>query len=164
MGDDKQRDRNNDGSTTVVDTKNTDSPTEMEIEDRRKRRQDEKLYVTGRVSESCRYIGFGLVAIFYTIVTSSEEFPKNLWDNHGWLVQVFGAFGALTVFFDYIQYLAGDFAARAALRRLNEGQSTLLYNDKWLSYRLRNTAYLAKQLSCLGGALVLIYIMTKSLV
>jgi hypothetical protein len=137
--------------------------TEEEIAGRRKRRLEEKQYVTGRVGETCRYIGFGLVAVFYAISISTEALPRQLWSEYGWWVRAFGALGALAVLADYIQYLAGDFAARSALNRINDGRKTHLYNKKWISYRIRNWMYIAKQLLALLGASTLAGIMVFSL-
>jgi hypothetical protein len=137
--------------------------TEEDIAGRRKRRLEEKQYVTGRVGETCRYIGFGLVALFYAISISVDELPMQLLTDYGWWVRAFGALGALTVLADYLQYLAGDIAARAALNRTNDGAKTHLYSKKWLSYRARNWMYVAKQLLALLGASTLAGIMLVAL-
>lgn len=131
---------------------------------RRKLRLDEKQYVTGRVGETCRYIGFGLVAVFYGIVTSSEALPKQLLADFGWWIRAFGAFGALTILTDYLQYLAGDFAARSALSRKDQGEFSYLYNKKWFSYRLRTFCYGAKQIFALIGATILTVLLILTLV
>lgn len=136
---------------------------EEDIASRRKRRLEEKQYVTGRVGETCRYIGFGLVAVFYAVSISSEALPMQIWSDYGWWVRAFGALGALTVLADYIQYLAGDFAARSALHRTNDGTKTHLYSKKWFSYRLRNWMNVAKQFFALIGASILTGIMVAAL-
>lgn len=137
--------------------------TEEELSARRMRCLADKDYVTGRVGESCRYIGFGLVAVFYTIATSDGAFPKELWINYDWWILAFGSLGALTVLFDYVQYLAGDFSARLAMKRDDAGHNSYLYDKKWLSYRLRSAAYVIKQLCTLLGAVILTYVMIISL-
>ncbi|MEJ5220154.1 hypothetical protein WG622_18010 [Cognatishimia sp. D5M38] len=133
------------------------------LADRKKAVLEQKQYVTGRVSETCRFIGFGLVAIYYTLTVSGEQYAKELFESYTWYIRAFGAFGALTVFLDYIQYIAGDRAAARALTRTNDGNNSYRYSKKWLSYKVRGWSYFAKQLFCFLGSASLVYVMVTSL-
>ena len=134
-----------------------------ELQARRDAVLGQKQYVTGRVSETCRYIGFGLVAVYYTLALSGEEFATVLIDRHELLVRIFGAMGALAILADYTQYLAGARAADRALSRANEGPNSFRYNKKWLSYKIRSASYVAKQIFAFFGAFLLAYMMVRQI-
>lgn len=132
-----------------------------------KKRQDaviqQKQFVTSKVSETSRFIGFGLLAVFYTASISTDQFAVEVLNSNPWLAHLFGACGALTILFDYIQYVAGERAAERALRRSDDGQNTFLYNKRWWQYRLREFSYRAKQVLALAGSCVLAYVMISAL-
>ena len=79
-------------------------------------------------------------------------------------MKAFGILGLLTVVADYSQYLAGDIAARAALRRDDDGKGTHLYKKSWKSYRARNIGYVAKQIFSVSGAVILICVMVAAII
>ncbi|MBY8977635.1 hypothetical protein KHP62_17615 [Rhodobacteraceae bacterium NNCM2] len=118
-----------------------------------KSRLEDKANVSNRISETVRYIGFGLVAVFYTIRNTDNEVFSNLPQDYFYLFISIGFFGALTLVFDYFQYLAGYFSVNDALRR---EQEKFAYNTATRAYRLRTVFFWAKQIAAgLGsGALV----------
>lgn len=113
----------------------------------------QKQYVTGRIGDSCRFIGFGLLAVFYAINTSNEAFAKNIVASQELLLWSTGAFGALTILADYLQYVLGSFAVNAALRNKT---GRYKYDDSSFSYRGREVFYHAKQLTAFLGAMALV--------
>ena len=114
---------------------------------------DEKRNVTGRISDTCRFIGFGLLAVFYAIKTGDGEFAKNLQTDHPNLVLVVGLLGGTAILLDYIQYLAGSFAVDRALKTDDQ-----LYDDSDCAYAARRLAFTGKQLAILLGVVALIWI------
>ena len=69
----------------------------------------EKTAHTGKISESCRYIGFGLVALYYGLATTEPTAAASPPAEH-WSVFWIGLFGVLTLIFDYLHYLGAYFA------------------------------------------------------
>lgn len=127
-------------------------------ESRRKSRLEEKQVVTSRISETCRYIGFGLLALFYTMKTSDGRFAQELVANHSFALYVLGASGAAAVLFDYLQYMAGSVAVE---RALNREDTAHLYSTEWRSYQAREACFWAKQAAALIGVVCLAYLILR---
>jgi hypothetical protein len=123
--------------------------------DRHKEVLEEKRLVTGRISETTRYIGFGLLAAFYGIVSSSDPFPKGLMSSQPVALKLMASSGFLAVFLDYLQYVSGRIAVQAALDRPDK---PFQYNKRWLSYRVRRVCFVAKQGAALAGSVAFIWI------
>jgi len=133
--------------------------TEVEKKDKRKAVLDEKRHVSSRISDLSRYMGFGLVAVVYTILTSNSRLVMSIYTNYsGWLLGV-AVLGIITIISDYLQFLAGYVNVQNALR--NE-VGNFEYDDKSLSYWFRNFAFKLKQITALLGALILICVIAKS--
>lgn len=128
----------------------------VESAQRRQKVLEQKQYVTGRIGESCRFIGFGLIAIFYTLKTSKEPFAQEIVAAHPSLLWLIGSFGVLAIVADYLQYVMGSFAVESALANEAGGYK---YDDKSCSYRARSAFYWAKQVFVGIGAAGLILIM-----
>ena len=111
----------------------------------------DKTAVSSRIGETVRFIGFGLVAVFYTIQTNNE--PSQQQPDLNWMYIIVGFFGVITILFDYFQYLSGYFSAKAAAKR---SDSNFAYNRKWLSYQLREFFFWAKQVSAAIGSFALV--------
>ncbi|PDS31320.1 hypothetical protein [Rhizobium phaseoli] len=123
----------------------------------RERIIDQKSEVTGRISDTCRVIGFGLLVFYFTVHFNDSAAAARLKTGNNWSLFIIGALGVLTIFMDYLQYLFGSRAAHAALKNENH-----LYNDKSLAYRARNFFFSGKQATAGLGSLVLIYVMGVS--
>ncbi|MDH5524738.1 MAG: hypothetical protein OEY01_12195 [Desulfobulbaceae bacterium] len=123
----------------------------MSIEEQRKKVLDEKFKVSSRISDLSRYIGFGLVAIVYTILTSDSVAITKLYGNKNTLILVAACLGAVTIVLDYVQFLAGYFSVQEALEN-EAGQYK--YNNQSIAYTARNFAFWAKQTSALFGAII----------
>jgi hypothetical protein len=116
---------------------------------------DEKKFVTGRISETTRYLAFGLVASFYAIVSSSDAFPRALAATYGPILRVMALAALLALVFDYLQYLFGRAAAEYALKRTDK---PFTYNKKWRSAKAKKFCFWAKQLLVMAGCVILIAI------
>ncbi|MGA9581547.1 MAG: hypothetical protein WBR13_06225 [Allosphingosinicella sp.] len=117
---------------------------------------EQRQFVTGRISESVRYTGFGLLAIFYGIISSDSGFSINVATSAPVLLRTMAVLGVLAIFFDYCQYLSGRFAVKYALDRKDEPNK---YNKDWMSYKLRAFFFGIKQFCSGVGCGILIYIL-----
>lgn len=131
--------------------------TKAQLEARRAIIREEKSYLTSRMSESCRYVGFGLLAIFYTIRSAGADntFAQSLMSDHAAVVFLVGAFGAITILLDYLQYFFGQHSAVVALK-----SHDALYNPASLSYQGRMFCYATKQITvAVGSALLVVLVL-----
>lgn len=120
---------------------------------------DEKRTVTDRISETTRYIGFGLLAIFYGIVTSNEAFPRALQSQYPLVLKFIALCGFLAIVLDYLQYVFGRRATQNALSRTD---APFHYNRTWFSYRARTWCFLVKQAAALLGSIAFILIVLRT--
>lgn len=74
--------------------------------------QENADFYSARISETSRFVGFGLLAIFYAVKVG----PTDSLTSNDCLVTFAGTFGALAVLFDYLQYVSGYAMARSARR------------------------------------------------
>jgi hypothetical protein len=125
-----------------------------ELETKRKSILEEKRYVSSKISDLCRYIGFGLVAVVYSLLTSDSDVVIKLYEKHITFLLIVAAFGVSTIVLDYLQFLGGYYAVNSALKN-EEGE--FLYDDNWFSYKLRRWAFYAKQVTTIFGALLLLF-------
>lgn len=116
---------------------------------------EEKKNVTSRISDTCRYIGFGLLAVYYTIMSGDNSFATNLQSGAltYWALQGIGIAGAVAILFDYLQYFFGSRAVEEAL-----ASETHQYNEDSCAYRARRLFYNLKQCSVGAGAVLLLFV------
>lgn len=114
-----------------------------------------KQHLTGKVSELCRYIGFGLLALVYGLFTTSAPEVAALVSANRIVLYVIGACAGAVILFDYLQYL---FAIRAVDVALANEEGRYLYKRKQASYVLRGAFFSLKQIATLAasGALVVL--------
>src|SRR5262245_41224283 len=92
--------------------------TAADLEQKRAKILDEKRNVTARISETTRFVGFGLVAIYYSIRTSgAPSFGSALEMRFPTVVMLIGLLGVATVLLDYLQYWFGARSVDDALKR-----------------------------------------------
>lgn len=118
-------------------------PTKQEL-------KDETEFLSGRISETSRIVGFGLLASYYALTVSP---PESFAANETLLILI-GIFGAFAVFLDYLQYVSGYAMARLA-RRAGEPYS-YKSGSAALFFGIRTVAFWAKQAAALSGSLSLI--------
>jgi len=124
----------------------------------RNRVLDQKTHVSGKISDMCRYIGFGVVAVAWTTLNSSAAFSVSVASNHRTALIGSAIFGILTVAFDYLQFLCGYFSINEALK-----SSTNEYDSSSASYRFRSHFFWAKQVTAALAMLFLLYVVLRSL-
>jgi hypothetical protein len=127
-----------------------------EVDPARRAVLEQRQFVTGRISETVRYTGFGLLAIFYGIISSDSSFSVNIVNSAPLLLRAIAILGVLAVFFDYCQYLCGRLSVKYALERKDVPNQ---YNKDWISYNGRTFFFWIKQVCSGVGCIVLIYIL-----
>src|SRR5665213_1872801 len=110
---------------------------------------EEKKNVTSRISDSCRVVGFGLLAVFYSVRVGGGDMEK-IGAAHPYLVWAVGGFGFLSVLFDYLQYTFAAWAVGNALKTLD-----CKYDPNSYAYILRQHFYVAKQVAIIIGVVAL---------
>ncbi|RWL80298.1 MAG: hypothetical protein EOR67_21035 [Mesorhizobium sp.] len=129
-------------------TEVTGTPPEN-LEDRRKRLYDFKEKVTTKLSDIVRFIGLGLIAVFYTIKNGTAY--KTFDHTQTYLLYFVGVTGVVSILLDYIQYVANFASVDAALKKDN-----LKYEKESCSYRTAELAFKWKRHVTTIGALALI--------
>lgn len=119
---------------------------------------EEKRHVSIQISDLCRYIGFGVVAVVWTMLTASSDFASNVTANYRISLLLSASAGILTIFFDYLQFLAGYVSVNKALSSDNNS-----YDKNWKSYKLRIFFFWAKQFSAVIGILILVWIVLSNI-
>lgn len=113
--------------------------------------KEESEFNSSRISETSRYVGFGLLATYYALKVD----PTNsiVASTETWLVTTIGVFGALAVVLDYFQYLFGYLMARAAL---NDSEYRYHQGFAAIWFPLKTIAFVAKQVAAVVGSLAVI--------
>jgi hypothetical protein len=125
-------------------------------DDRDRKRLDliaQKQSVTGRISETTRFVGFGLLAVYFAIRTADSGFAAGLNAKHPRLLLLMGICGLTAILLDYLQYWFGSWAVAEAMRR-----ESLDYDPESLWYKARGATFVLKQAAAIAGALFLIII------
>ena len=114
---------------------------------------EEKKTLTARISESVRFIAFGFLAIFYTVYTDDKGFGALLKEQPCSKAALFvvGICGAVTILFDYLQYVAGASSVKQAL-----ASDDKYFDKSTFAYRARAFCYNAKQVLIFVGCAALI--------
>lgn len=108
-------------------------------------------FTSDQISNSTRYVGYGLVIAAFTILTSDGAFLKLLAKNYLFYIVGFAILGIITILFDYLQYILGYYSSLKA----NDNKD-YKYSKKSKFYKLRYFFFYAKQVTSILGALVLI--------
>jgi hypothetical protein len=130
-------------------------PKELHLR-RKQKIQEDKDFTSARISESARYVGFGLAALTVAMLTSDAAFPKRLIAAHGNFVILASAFGCITVISDYLHYLFGYYASEEAAGNVS---GDFGYRTQSLFYKLRRGFFWTKQIFAVVGACIFIAIL-----
>lgn len=125
------------------------------LEDRKQNLYTTRTLVTGKISDIVRFIGLGLVAIFYTIRSSPDADTYGAADKY--ILYVFGVFGVIAIVLDYLQYVANHYAIEEALLSKDKR-----FNDQGRPYRIAELAFKSKQIFTFGGALALVILVLRT--
>lgn len=124
------------------------------IMDMKERVLEEKRHVSSKISDLCRYIAFGLVAVVYSLLTSESKFSIDLIASHKYILILSAFFAVVTILLDYLQFFAGYLSVNIAL---NNSQSHYHYDSKTLSYKTRSVCFHFKQITVIVGAVLFLY-------
>ena len=113
----------------------------------------QKRFATSKVSELCRLVGIGLLALSYSVLISDTNVSEALVKNYKLLLFLLGLSGALTIAFDYIQYFSAKIQAEKAI---DNKEYEFQPNKHWKSSKIRNGAYICKQYTALFGVIILV--------
>jgi len=68
---------------------------------------DEQRHVSSKISDLCRYIGFGITAAVYSIFVSKSDFAMSLLASDKLLLVLTAITAIVIILFDYLQFLCG---------------------------------------------------------
>lgn len=129
--------------------------TDTKAKDNFERALEDYKYTTGQVSDLIKYIGFGLLAAFYTTKGDVADLAEGHWLELVHLAT--GLSAALIIFADYLHYL---FASRTSHDAVLNVDNQFQFDRKSANYRLRRYFYYLKQFfTAVGAALVVVLIL-----
>ncbi|MER9266610.1 hypothetical protein NKI63_18880 [Mesorhizobium sp. M0410] len=135
----------------------TATVTKQEYQKNRDRLLDDQRGVTARISDACRLVGFGLLAVFYAIKTGDGAFATSVKADHRCLLMAMGAIGLLSIIMDYLQYMFGWVSIKDAKKSNDQ-----LYDDDKFAHKARAFLFEAKQYVVLAGSMVLVWLVLVS--
>lgn len=132
-------------------------PTPAELRAKYRENQD---YFSSKISELARYIGFGLVAVAFGLLSSDAVFAKALVANSAQTLSWAGLFGAATVLIDYLHLLMGWWSNTQAANNEKGGYKLaglgvfFRFLQDWIFFYL-------KQLVPLAGVILLLIAISR---
>ena len=131
--------------------------TEEEKHIARKQRLEQKSAVTMRLSETTRFVAFGIIAWVFAVQSSDAEFSKSYISGYEIWVNAAGVLAIFSIASDYFQYLSAYFSVKHALTRKSEGYQ---YNKNHAAYLLQLTFFIIKQIAVGLGAVIVVLTFT----
>jgi hypothetical protein len=119
---------------------------------------DDSQIITSRISDTCRFVAFGLLAACYTIRSADNAFAKGI--REGDVMNVVWAIGiaaALALVADYLQYFFAHISNKAAQRSKKQE-----YDHEACSARAREFFFISKQVLTFAGAVALIVLVATA--
>ncbi|MEM1134141.1 MAG: hypothetical protein AAGH53_14515 [Pseudomonadota bacterium] len=133
----------------------------MTPEKRRANQRENQNYFSGKISELSRYMGFGLAAAAFSLLSRSTEFSKGLVATVDNLLLLSAIAGCVVVLLDYFQMLCGYLAAsQAAENEADEFQPTA--TGKIFS-QFQGFSFYAKQVIAVLGSLLFLAAISSAL-
>jgi len=123
---------------------------------------DEKNYCSSKVSEQCRYVGFGLTIACFSLLTSTSVFAQDFVQQFKFHLICSTILGCLSVLFDTIQYIAGYWNVLSTFKK-GEKSNEFDYDDDSWCYQLRDAMYRIKQITVLVGSIWFVVIIFMSI-
>lgn len=130
---------------------------QIDLKSVRKTRFEDKKEMSGRIGETSRFIGFGIVALVFTIHGSDNAFAQSIVCNSEVLLNIVGLAACLALLSDYLQYVCGYISVNHALTR---DENNFDYDTNTIAYRGRSAFFWLKQVFAFGGAIGVIGIIT----
>jgi hypothetical protein len=119
---------------------------------RREQVSDERKFLSSKLSDLSRGIGFGLAALIYVFPTSSSTFAQQILHDHRTWILVLSVLGGVTIILDYLQYAFGYFTNLFADDRVPLGGD--VYSDTPNLYGLAGLMFILKQIVAMVGVML----------
>ena len=116
--------------------------------------QNEKNFTSSQISELSRYIAFGLAVLVFTLLTSDSAFAALVINEYRKVIVLAGFFSIISIMADYAQYFCGYLNASHVLET-----EEVRYRKSSVLYKLRSFLFIAKQVTALLSASVLVYVL-----
>lgn len=136
--------------------------TDITPEERRKRYRDNQDYFSGKISELARYIGFGLVAVAFGLLSSDTVFAKALVAQSAVSLSWAGLLGCATILSDYLHLLMGWWSNTQAANN-EKGKYKLTGIGRLFRFLQDRVFFYLKQILPLAGISLLLIAISKSL-
>ncbi|WP_421982474.1 hypothetical protein [Roseibium sp.] len=122
-----------------------------EQQEARKKRLEQKSVVTTRLSETTRFVAFGIIAWVFAVQSSDAEFSKSYVSTYELWINAAGVLAIVAITFDYFQYLCAYFSVNHALSRKSQGYR---YNRNHPAYLLQSVCFILKQVFVAFAAVI----------
>ena len=133
----------------------------LTAQQRRAKYRENQNYFSEKLSEVTRYVGFGLVAVAFGLLSQQSELSQKLSDRADNLVAFAGLCGCLVIFGDFLHLMLGWWSNSLAAEN-EAGGFTLTPRAKHLR-RVQTAMFYAKQIAAIAGSLTLILAITTAI-
>jgi hypothetical protein len=117
-------------------------------EERRKNQRSNQDFFSEKLSELCRYIGFGVIAVYFSVISQDGVFFDQMRANPE-LVRSAAFYAGLVVTFDFIQmicgYVSSSIAAESVHNQFKMNRTSKAFRS------IQNLMFFGKLLACLSA-------------
>ena len=128
-------------------------PSDDQLIDIYNKRAERSKEVSGKLSDSTRLIGLGIVAWLFAVHTSSSEFTRKYLEVFSLFVNLAGILAVFGMILDYFHYICAYFAVEAA--KDSGSKNYYAFDKKSFAYNAQFWAFRAKHGFILSGALII---------
>lgn len=129
-------------------------------QDKKSKVFEEQRHVSSKISDLCRYIGFGIAAAAYAIFSSNSDFARNLLVCDKELLIFTAITAVLVIFTDYLQFLCGYMSVRTAIANKDDGYK---YKPESLPYKGRFVFFITKQVLTGVSVILLLVVLVRNI-
>ncbi len=129
--------------------------------DKEKQKQiviDDLDIISTKIGEQTRYVCFGVIAICFAIISVHYKADSRLYQIPIEIIISSSMFSIVALVFDYLHCLMGYFSSKQAL---NNDDNMHLYNEEWISYKLRSFFFVFKQIFMIASTIILLFGISK---
>lgn len=116
-----------------------------------RQRLEQKSIVSSRLSETTRFVAFGIVAWVFAIQASEAEFSRSFISIYEFWINSAGALAVISISSDYFQYLCAYFSVKHSLTRKDHDYK---YDRNHPAYFLQMAFFIVKQITVGIGAII----------
>ena len=117
-------------------------------------------FSSNRMSELTRYIGFGSLALVFTVLTSNSTFAQSIMSESKLQLLAIGALGAITIFIDYLHYFSSYMQSRLVLNNTE----SFSYDDIPFLKGIRTGLFWLKQAIAIISVMLVFYLIVHQAV